>query len=280
VRVAIASGKGGTGKTTVATNLARVAAMEGRGVVYLDCDVEEPNGQIFLKTKERWRHPVTLPVPRVDAETCDLCGQCGDICRFSAIVPIGERVLLFPQLCHSCGGCRLVCPLHAITEIPREVATLAGGEVDGVEYLQGLLNIGEAMSPPVIRSLKAVAPQAELVIVDAPPGTSCPAVEAVKGSDKVLLVTEPTPFGLHDLELALDTVGCLGIPCEVVVNRSGATNGATGDLCRDRGVDIIAELPDRRAVAEAYSRGELAVDADPEFSQRFISLLHRVLEST
>lgn len=276
MRVGIASGKGGTGKTTVATNLARVAAMEERRVVYLDCDVEEPNGQIFLDPEVKWRRPVTLPVPRVDEDLCDLCGQCGDICEFSAIVPIGKKVLIFPQLCHSCGGCRLVCPLKAVTEIPREVATLMGGEVNGLEYLQGLLNIGEAMSPPVIRALKAVAPQAELVIVDAPPGTSCPVVEAVGGCDKVLLVTEPTPFGLHDLELALDTIGCMGIPCEVVINRVGLNGDATRECCRSRGVEIAAELPDRRSIAEAYSRGEMAVDADPEFRDLFRSLLCRL----
>jgi len=276
MRIGIASGKGGTGKTTVATNLARVAAMDGRAVAYLDCDVEEPNGQIFLRPEVKWRRPVTLPVPRVDPEVCDLCGECGEICEFSAIVPIGSKVLVFPQLCHSCGGCRLVCPLHAITEIPREVATLMGGRVDGVEYLQGLLNIGEAMSPPVIRALKAVAPHAELVIVDAPPGTSCPVVEAVGGCDKVLLVTEPTPFGLHDLELAMDTIGKLGIGCEVVINRAGANGEATRELCRSRGIEIAAELPDRRSIAEAYSRGEMAVDADPDFRDRFLALLHRV----
>jgi MinD superfamily P-loop ATPase len=276
VRVAIASGKGGTGKTTVATNLARVAAELGQRVTYLDCDVEEPNGQIFLQPEVKWRRPVTLPVPRVDPELCDLCGECGEICEFSAIVPIGSKVLVFPQLCHSCGGCRLVCPPHAITEVPREVATLMGGEVDGVEYLQGLLNIGEAMSPPVIRALKAVAPQAGLVIVDAPPGTSCPVVEAVNGCDKVLLVTEPTPFGLHDLELALDTIGRLGIPCAVVVNRAGHNMVATQELCRSRGVEIAAELPDSRSIAEAYSRGEMAVEVDPVFRDRFLSLLHRI----
>ena len=278
MQIGIASGKGGTGKTTVATNLAWVAAMEGKRVVYLDCDVEEPNGQIFLEPEVKWRRPVTLPVPRVDEELCDLCGHCGDICEFSAIVPIGKKVLVFPQLCHSCGGCRLVCPLQAITEIPREVATLMGGEVNGLEYLQGLLNIGEAMSPPVIRALKAVSPQAELVIVDAPPGTSCPVVEAVRGCDKVLLVTEPTPFGLHDLELALDTIGCMGIPCEVVINRVGSNGDATRKFCRRRGVEIAAELPDRRSIAEAYSRGEMAVDADPEFRDRFHSLLRRLVD--
>jgi len=276
VRIGIASGKGGTGKTTVATNLARVAAREEKRVVYLDCDVEEPNGQIFLEPEVKWRRPVTVPVPEVDEELCDLCGQCGDICGFSAIVPIGKKVLIFPQLCHSCGGCRLVCPLDAIAEIPREVATLTAGEVDGVEYFQGLLKIGEAMSPPVIRALKAVAPQAELVIVDAPPGTSCPVVEAVRGCDKVLLVTEPTPFGLHDLELALDTIGCLGIPCEVVINRAGLNGEATRELCRSRTVEIAAELPDRRSIAEAYSRGEMAVDVDPDFRDRFVALLHRI----
>jgi MinD superfamily P-loop ATPase len=148
--------------------------------------------------------------------------------------------------------------------------------VGGVEYLQGLLNIGEAMSPPVIRALKAAAPLAELVIVDAPPGTSCPVVEAVKGCDKVLLVTEPTPFGLHDLELAVNTIGELGIGCEVVVNRAGANGEATRELCRTWGIEIATELPDRRSIAEAYSRGEMAVDADPEFRDRFLTLLRRV----
>jgi len=276
VRIGIASGKGGTGKTTVATNLALVASARGTKVVYLDCDVEEPNGQIFLKPEVTWRRPVTLPVPRVDADACDLCGLCGEICKFSSIVPVGKKVLVFPQLCHSCGGCRLVCPKKAITEFPREVATLMGGDVDGLEYLQGLLNIGEAMSPPVIRALKAAAPPAELVIVDAPPGTSCPVVEAVGGCDKVLLVTEPTPFGLHDLGLALDTIGKLEIPCEVVVNRAGSNMEPTRRLCADRGVEIAAELPDSRSIAEAYSRGEMAVDADPEFRDRFLALLSHV----
>jgi MinD superfamily P-loop ATPase len=260
----------------VATNLAWVAAQEEKSVVYLDCDVEEPNGQIFLRPTVSWRKPVTVPVPKVDPVTCDLCGLCGEICQFSAIVCVGERVLVFPELCHSCGGCDLVCPLSAIDEVPRVIATMMAGDRGPLRYFQGLLNIGEAMSPPVIRAVKAEAPDADLVIVDAPPGTSCPVVEAVQGCDHVLVVTEPTPFGLHDLELALETVRALGVTCEVVVNRAGMNGSATREFCRSQGIEIVAELPDSRRVAEAYSRGELAAESDPEFRDRFRSLLAHI----
>ncbi len=276
MRVAVASGKGGTGKTTVATNLARVAAREEKSVVYLDCDVEEPNGQIFLRPSLKWHKPVTVPVPQVDPVVCDLCGLCGEICRFSAIVCVGERVLVFPELCHSCGGCDLVCPLSAIKEVPRRIGTLMAGESGSLQYLQGLLDIGEAMSPPVIRAVKAEASEADLVIVDAPPGTSCPVIEAVRGCDHVLLVTEPTPFGLHDLELALATVRALEIPCEVVINRAGVNGSPAREFCRRQGVAIAAELPDSRRVAEAYSRGELAAEANPEFRDLFRALLAHI----
>jgi MinD superfamily P-loop ATPase len=276
VRVAIASGKGGTGKTTVATNLAWVASQNETSVAYLDCDVEEPNGQIFLKPAVRWRKPISVPIPRVDPELCDHCGLCGDICQYSAIVCLGDQVLVFPELCHSCGGCELVCPHSAISEEPRTIATLTAGEDGPVRYLQGLLNIGEAMSPPVIRAVKAEAPDADLVIVDAPPGTTCPVIESVRGCDHVLLVTEPTPFGLHDLELALDMVQELGLPCEVVVNRAGVDGSKMKEFCRRRGVEIIAELPDDRRVAEAYSRGALAAEALPEFRERFRLLLAHI----
>jgi MinD superfamily P-loop ATPase len=280
VRVAIASGKGGTGKTTVATNLAWVAAQAEKSVVYLDCDVEEPNGQIFLKPIVDWRKPVTVAVPRVDPVVCDLCGQCGEICQFSAIVCVGQKVLLFPELCHSCGGCDLVCPLTAITEVPRGIATVTAGHKGSLRYFQGLLNIGEAMSPPVIRAVKEEAPEAELVIVDAPPGTACPVVEAVRGCDHVLLVTEPTPFGLHDLELALGTVQSLEIPCEVVINRAGLNGSKTEEFCRRKGVEVVAEFPDSRRVAEAYSRGELASEKDPDIRDRYRSLLTHIEDST
>jgi MinD superfamily P-loop ATPase len=276
VRIAVASGKGGTGKTTVATNLAWVAAQEDRSVIYLDCDVEEPNGQIFLKPIVDWRKPVTVDVPAVDPVACDLCGLCGEICQFSAIVVAGTKVLIFPELCHSCGGCDLVCPLSAITEVPRSIATVTAGHAGSLRYFQGLLDIGEAMSPPAIRAVKAEAREADLVIVDAPPGTACPVVEAIKGCDRVLLVTEPTPFGLHDLSLALDTVQALDIPCEVVINRAGLNGSATRNLCRRKGIEIVAEIPDSRRLAESYSRGELASKADFELRDRFRSLLTHI----
>jgi MinD superfamily P-loop ATPase len=275
----VASGKGGTGKTTVATNLAWVAAEAQKSVVYLDCDVEEPNGQIFLRPIADWRKPVTVGVPKVDHVVCDFCGQCGEICQFSAIVCVGQKVLLFPELCHSCGGCELVCPLSAIAEVPRGIASLMAGHTGSLRYFQGLLNIGEAMSPPVIRAVKEEAPEADLVIVDAPPGTACPVVEAVRGCDHVLLVTEPTPFGLHDLELALETVQSLGIPCEVVINRAGLNGSATREFCLRKGVEIVAEFPDSRRVAEAYSRGELASEKDPEIRDLFRSLLTHIEDS-
>jgi MinD superfamily P-loop ATPase len=272
----VASGKGGTGKTTVATNLAWVAAQDEKSVAYLDCDVEEPNGQIFLKPVIDWQKPVTVTVPAVDPMVCDLCGQCGEICRFSAIVCAGKKVLVFPQLCHSCGGCELVCPLAAVTEIPRSIATLSAGHTGPIRYLQGLLDIGEALSPPVIRAVKAQAPEADFVVVDAPPGSACPVVEAIRGCDLVLLVTEPTPFGLHDLELAIETVRSVGIPCMVVVNRSGLNGSATGDFCRLHNVEIVAEIPDSRRVAESYSRGELSSETDAEIRNRFRALLTEI----
>jgi MinD superfamily P-loop ATPase len=198
--IAVASGKGGTGKTTVATNLAWVACRDGRTVAYLDCDVEEPNGAIFLKPQIHQDRPVLAAVPEVDLDNCTGCGKCGRICQYSAIVSMNKTVLTFPELCHGCAGCWLVCPASAISEDQREIGRLQAGPAGKVQFVQGLLNIGQAMSPPLIRAVKAAAPQADLTVVDCPPGTSCPVIEAMRGSDYVLLVTEPTPFGLNDLK--------------------------------------------------------------------------------
>ena len=273
MQVAIASGKGGTGKTTVATNLAWVASRSGWSIAYLDCDVEEPNGHIFLKPEITDRQPVGSLVPQVDAEKCTLCGECGEICQYSAIVRVGEKVLVYPELCHGCGGCSLVCPADAITEVSREIGVLEIGRAGAIQFVQGLLNVGEAMSPPLIKAVKSTALQAGLTIIDAPPGTSCPVIEAVRGADFVVLVTEPTPFGFHDLKLAVEMVRALKVPFGVVVNRAGLDGSETRSYCSAGRIPILREIPDDRELAEAYSRGEMACEALPKYESMFAGLL-------
>ena len=278
MRIAIASGKGGTGKTTVATNLALTASRNGQNVAYLDCDVEEPNGHIFLKPRITASKPIGSLIPVVDEEACTNCGQCGEICQYSAIVCIADKVLVYPELCHSCGGCSLVCPVDAITETTREVGKLETGSAGAIQFVHGLLNVGEVMSPPLIKAVKAAAPDVDLVVIDAPPGTSCPVIESVRDSDYVLLVTEPTPFGLHDLKLAVEMVRALRLPFGVVVNRADLGDLATRSYCDNSRIRIIAEIPDDRQLAEAYSRGEMACEAIPGYVSRFAELLKNVVE--
>ena len=276
MEVAIASGKGGTGKTTLATSLVVVASRQGRSAAYVDCDVEEPNGHLFLKPAIAERTPVTTPVPRVIEEACQHCGQCGEICQYSAIVCLGPKVLVYPELCHGCGGCALVCPNQAIVEVPREIGVVERGQAGPVEFVQGLLNVGEAQSPPVIRAVKAAAPDVDWLIIDAPPGTSCPVIAAVRGCDFVVLVTEPTPFGLNDLVLAVETMRQLGLPFGVVINRADVGDGRVTDYCATEGIPVLLEIPDDRRIAEAYSRGKLAVEAVRETSEAFERLCARI----
>lgn len=273
MQIAVASGKGGTGKTTVATNLARVASTKGRSVAYLDCDVEEPNGAIFLKPEIEQTTPASSAIPQIDSEKCNNCGQCGKICQYSAIVSMPTGVLFFPELCHGCAGCWLVCPTHAITETSREIGSLDQGKVGEMQFRQGLLNIGQVMSPPLIKVVKESAPDSDMVIIDCPPGTSCPVIEAVRGSDFVLLVTEPTAFGLHDLKLAVETVRKLEIPFGVVINRSDVGDDRVVKYCEENKVEILAEIRDDRKIAEAYSRGILAVEASDQCRENLEQLL-------
>jgi len=276
MRLAIASGKGGTGKTTVATNLAWMAARDGCRVAYLDCDVEAPNGRLFLKPEIASSLPIGRLHPRVDETTCTHCGLCGEICQYSAIVCVGEKVLVYSELCHACGGCVLVCRPGAITEVLRESGKLEIGQAGRVQFVQGVLNIGEAMSAPLIRQVKAAAPEADLVIIDSPPGTSCPVIESVRQAGFVLLVTEPTPFGLNDLKLAVEMVRALKLPLGVVINRARVGDNETRKYCRRQGIEILAEIPDDRRVAEAYSRGDLAYEVVPEFRAAMQGLLARI----
>lgn len=276
--IAVASGKGGTGKTTVATNLAVALSKQGKTVQYLDCDVEEPNGHIFLKPDVQRSIPVSVMVPEIDQEKCNLCGLCTEICEFNALAILGDSVSVFPSLCHGCGACVHVCPESAVTETARRVGTINQGRNMGVEFLEGRLNVGEAMAPPITRVLRQMAgrEESDLSILDAPPGTSCPAVEAVRGSDFTLLVTEPTPFGLNDLRLAIKMVRKTGVPCAVVINRSDGGNRATESFCESEGVDILLKIPFDRGIAERYSRGQLILDLMPLLEYELIEMYNLI----
>jgi MinD superfamily P-loop ATPase len=273
--ISIASGKGGTGKTTVATNLALSLDMD---VQVLDCDVEEPNAHLFIQPNMGDAKTITTPVPEVDMEKCTLCGKCGEICQFKAIVIIGETVLPFHELCHSCGGCVEVCPEKAITEIGRELGVIESGHRNGLAFVHGRLRVGEAMSPPLIKKVREYTQPGVLTIIDAPPGTSCPVIASMTEADFVLLVTEPTPFGLHDLKLAVGAVKTLGIPCGLVINRSDVGDDHVTRYAEKEGVPILMEIPFDRRIAEAYSKGKMIVDVMPEWKEAFNNLYLRIDE--
>jgi MinD superfamily P-loop ATPase len=273
--LAIASGKGGTGKTTVAVNLARVLGSEVR---LLDCDVEEPNDHLFLKGSTIKEETVAIPIPQVDDSLCDGCGECGRFCEYHAIVSFGTTALVFPEMCHGCGGCAKVCPKKAIHEVDHRIGVVETVQAENITLVQGRIDVGVAMSPPLIRAVKARLRQGAPAILDAPPGTSCPVITTLRGADFVVLVTEPTPFGLHDLKLAVDMVRELRIPFGVVVNRVGIGDDRVHVFCGNEDIPILLEIPDDRHIAEAYSRGELIVEALPEYRTHFKRLWEAVLD--
>jgi MinD superfamily P-loop ATPase len=269
VNIAIASGKGGTGKTTISTNLALSLVAQKKTVQLLDCDVEEPNCHIFLKPDINTSQAVNVLLPRVLKDKCTGCGICGEVCEYSAIVVVKGNVLIFPELCHSCGGCTLFCPEQAIEETQRPVGIVEKGTSNGVRFIQGLLNIGELMSPAVIKGVKKAAEVTDILIIDSPPGTSCPVIESVKDADFVLLVTEPTPFGLNDLKLAVGMVRQLGKAFAVAINRCDIGDNEVLRYCEEEAIDVILQIPDDRRIAEAYSRGEMIVHAVKEYKGLF-----------
>lgn len=273
--ISVASGKGGTGKTTISTSLALAL---GTGVELLDCDVEEPNAHLFLKPIIERSEPVEVPVPLVDLDKCTFCRKCSAICRFNALAVVGKKVLVFPELCHSCGGCMLVCPEGAITETGRELGALHFGTRDSIGFINGQLRVGEAMSPPLIKQVRAAADPNQLTIIDAPPGTSCPVIAAMNGADFILIVTEPTPFGLHDLKLAVEAVRLLGIPCGLVINRADIGDRQVFEYAERENLPILLTIPFDRRIAQAYSRGKNMVEEFPEWRQRFVTL-HQDIEA-
>lgn len=276
MQIAIASGKGGTGKTTVASNLAYIISQNGSRVKYLDCDVEEPNGHLFLNPEIENKIEVSIPVPQIDESKCTRCGLCAKICQYKAIASLPKKVLVFPELCHGCGGCTEVCPENAIMETGREVGVIEVGMASQIQFVHGKLRIGEAMSPPVIRKVRQEIKNNAINIIDVPPGTSCPVVTAIKDADFVVLVTEPTPFGLNDLGLALNMVKELKLSYGVVVNRHEEDNLMAHMYCRQHNVPILAEIPDDLRVAEAYSTGGLASQKVPGFDDRFKNLWQEI----
>ena len=267
--ITIASGKGGTGKTTVATNL---AASISDKVQVLDCDVEEPNSHIFLKPEIDERKKVYTMVPEVDLSRCTYCGKCDEICQFSAISQFGEALLTFPEMCHSCEGCMMVCPENAISKGQRELGEVITGDANGVRLTYGSLRVGEAMSPPLIEKVKEHADDSAITIIDAPPGTSCPVIAALRGSDFVILVTEPTPFGLNDLKLAVETVRVLNLPFGIVINRCDSGNDETIKYAEREDIPILMEIPDKREIAVNYSKGMLMIKAIPGMKDKFRAL--------
>jgi len=271
--ISVASGKGGTGKTTVATSL---AFSIGSNVQLLDCDVEQPNAHLFIHPVLDQTQTITTPVPEINSEKCTLCGKCGELCAFKAIAVFGESVLVFEDLCHSCGGCLAVCPEDAITEKGRELGVLQQGHYNGIEFVDGRLRVGEAMSPPLIKAVLSHADPAGLSIIDAPPGTSCPVIETMKPADFILLVTEPTPFGLYDLKLAVGAARIINIPCGIVINRSDSGDQKVHAYAASENIPVLMEIPFDRRIAEAYARGEVLVDVMPEWRAKFLDLHDRI----
>jgi MinD superfamily P-loop ATPase len=266
--ISIASGKGGTGKTTVATNL----ALSLEEVQLIDCDVEEPNANIFLNATIHERKEISVDIPKIDKTLCDFCKKCSEFCMYNALAVVPTDILVFPELCHSCGGCKLVCPQDAISWDKRAVGVIEHGTTNGMDFYHGVLNVGEIQAIPVIKALKRKINKDKWVILDAPPGTSCPVIETVNSSDYCILVTEPTPFGLHDLKLAVEMIRHLKIPFGVIINRDGIGYRKVEDYCQKEKISIVMKIPHSEKIANLYSKGIPFVTELPEWRQRFCTL--------
>lgn len=267
-RIAVASGKGGTGKTTFAVNL---AASMGKNITYVDADVEEPNGHIFLKPSILEKISVKVLVPQVDEAKCTGCGECKSVCQFNALILLKEKVLFFPELCHSCGACLLVCPHSALFEVNRKVGMVRKGKNRDISFIEGRLTEGEAKSSPVIKALNQYLPQNQVCIIDVQPGSSCPVIEGVNLADFVVLVTEPTPFGFHDLMVAIELMDKLNLPYGVVINRSDLGDNQIERYCQDKGIPVLMRIPFSKEFALLSSQGKLLVEEIPALKPQFLA---------
>ncbi len=270
--IAVASGKGGTGKTSIAVNMA-LSIGEAQ---LLDCDVEEPNVHLLLHPSTSRIEPVYVPVPALDKELCNYCRKCAEFCQYNAIFVGLDKVLIFPELCHSCGGCTLVCPRNAISEENHKIGTLRFGSVDDLEVVYGELDVGEPMAVPVIREVKRQIKRGKTVILDSPPGTSCPVIETVKESDFCILVTEPTPFGLHDLKITVEVLKDMKIPFGIIVNRAGLGDEKVYEFCKKGNMPVLLEVPYQRKIAELYSRGIPYSLKMPEWQEKFQEAFEKI----
>jgi MinD superfamily P-loop ATPase len=272
--ISIASGKGGTGKTTVAVNLA--LSLPKESVQLIDCDVEEPNSHLFLSPSIYQVTSMGIPVPRIDESKCTYCGKCAKVCEYHAIAVILKNVLVFDELCHGCGACSYLCPEKAIFEVKREIGIVQEGNANGINFVNGVLNVGEPMASPLIRKVKEKIQKDKTAILDAPPGTACPVIETVKGSDFCMLVTEPTPFGLNDLELAVGMLEKLGISKGVVINKADIGDRGIWDYCKFKNIPILMEIPMDRRIAESYSKGIPFVIENISYIQKFKALFEKI----
>jgi MinD superfamily P-loop ATPase len=277
--LSVASGKGGTGKTLVATSLA-FSLKDDYKVTLLDCDVEEPNDHVFLHSIPEGREPVNMHVPSVLKDICTYCGECARVCVYHAIAVMGKYVMTFPPLCHSCGACSYLCPEKAIVEEPRQTGLVEWGNSRDIGFVQGILSVGEAMAPPVIGKVKGYYTGDGIIIRDVPPGTSCPVVEAVKGSDFCILVTEPTPFGLNDLVLAVEVMRKLSIPCGIIINRSGIGDAGVEDYCVRENLPVLMKIPLDTDIARSYSKGVTLVESMPQWKGSFKKMFRAIQEIT
>lgn len=280
MRIAVASGKGGTGKTTIATSLALSLSAE-RETWYVDCDVEAPNGHLFLRPNFTYSTQAVIKIPQIQVDQCTMCGKCVEVCQFHALANVVKSIMVFPQLCHGCGSCTLNCPEQAISEVDNPIGMLESGyTAEGIRFQRGVLSISEPMPTPVIRQLKRMdqAPDDALVILDSPPGASCSVVETLRGADYALLVTEPTPFGLHDLKQMIGIVQDMNIPAGIVVNRDGIGSPQVEAYLLELSLPILLRVPFDKKIASGIAAGESLMAVRPEYRQDFLNMYQAICD--